>query len=201
MALVGSPIGKPWGQRLPVSVGVAGLIYATWNPADKGTIVTLSNGNLTASNTNPTNRSAVRGTVGKTTGLWKFEIVVNAGTNVVLGAAASSIDLNEATSGLGTSPLGNAIGYESGGQVRTGNVTQAIDPTYGAGDTISVEINAATRAVVFQRLGSARSGTYTMAGTGPIFPAVQVLNGDQVTANFGASAWAITPSSGYVGWS
>lgn len=30
MALVGSPIGKPWGRRLPVSVGVAGRTYADW---------------------------------------------------------------------------------------------------------------------------------------------------------------------------
>lgn len=31
MALVGSPIGKPWGRRLPVNVGgIAGRTYADW---------------------------------------------------------------------------------------------------------------------------------------------------------------------------
>lgn len=201
MALVGSPIGKPWGQRLPVSVGVSGVIYATWNPADKGTLITLSNGNLTAINTNASSRSAVRGTLSKTSGLWKFEITVNAGTVISVGTASANIDLNITASYLGQPPLEESLGYDANGRVTTGGSGGVTEPGYVSGDTVSIELNAATREVYFQKAGSPRSSVYVMAGTGAIFPVIQLRSSAQVTTNFGASAWAITPSSGYVGWS
>ena len=201
MGVVGLTIGKPWGQRLPVSVGGVSVAYATWNPADKGNLITLSNGNLTAINTNTSSRSAVRGMLSKSSGLWKFEITVSAGTVISVGTASANIDLNTGASYLGQPPLEESLGYDANGRVSTGGSGSVSEPGYVAGDTVSIELNAATREVYFQKAGGARSAVYVMAGTGPIFPVVQLRSSAQVTANFGSSAWAIPATASYVGWS
>lgn len=69
--------GKPYG--LPVKFvnadggAVAPPFTTTWNPADKASNITLSNGNLTVGATS-TIAGAVRSTVGKTSGKFYFEI-------------------------------------------------------------------------------------------------------------------------------
>lgn len=49
----------------------------TWDSANKGTNITLSNGDLTATGTAASSWESVRGTVGHTTGKWYFELTVD----------------------------------------------------------------------------------------------------------------------------
>ncbi len=59
---------------------VSGLSFATLNPSDKGSAVTLSNSNLTA--TFSGGNGAVRATIGKSSGKWYWEIAVTSGVRL-----------------------------------------------------------------------------------------------------------------------
>ena len=48
------------GLALPVAV-----TYATWNPSDKSSNITLSNGNLTVGSTSSVTWDSIRSTIGK----------------------------------------------------------------------------------------------------------------------------------------
>src|SRR5690242_10283612 len=62
--------------------------YATWNPADKGTGVTLSNGNLTIVGTGVSQNFA-RSTIGKSSGKWYWEVKAES-TLAVIGVTSAS---------------------------------------------------------------------------------------------------------------
>jgi hypothetical protein len=92
----------------PVNTFVQGSLSScsrstTWNPSDKGSNITLSNGNLTA--TGATVWNSVRGTTSSSTGKLYFETVVtatDAAWIVGLGTSAMSLTSyvgNSATSG------------------------------------------------------------------------------------------------------
>ena len=52
------------------------ITYATWNPSDKGTNITLSNGNLTVAKGNA-GWESVRATIGVSSGKWYWEVTAN----------------------------------------------------------------------------------------------------------------------------
>ena len=73
--------------------GAPAVTYATWNPADKGSI-TLSGGDLLAqSNSGAWN--SVRSTISKTSGKWYCEITCGgaSGGGIALGSGTSSANL------------------------------------------------------------------------------------------------------------
>src|SRR5690606_27738602 len=51
--------------------------YATWNPSDKSSLITLSNGNLTATRSGANGNRLVRATIARSTGKEYFEVTVN----------------------------------------------------------------------------------------------------------------------------
>lgn len=59
-------------QALSSYGAVVGTTYATWNPADKSADITLSLGNLKATQTT-SSWDSVRSTIGKTSGKWYWE--------------------------------------------------------------------------------------------------------------------------------
>lgn len=100
------------------------LFYATWNPADKAALVTLSNGNLTAESSTTNWRSA-RSTISKTSGKWYWEITMTTGTEFYVGVARS------------TATLENYIGADADGWAHqknpvTGKVNNNLFAEYGA---------------------------------------------------------------------
>jgi len=66
--------------------GAAGGINVTWDPGNKGANISLSNGNLDASNTTAGFQSA-RSSIGKTSGKCYAEVTVTASTatNIIIG--------------------------------------------------------------------------------------------------------------------
>lgn len=78
-------------------------ITGTWNPSGKAAAVTLSGGNLTAAS-NPALYAfaGVRGTVGKSTGVWQFEVTIataTGGSYTEIGVATTSQSLTAAMDG------------------------------------------------------------------------------------------------------
>ena len=173
----------------------ASVTYATWNPADKGSFVTLSGGNLTATMAN-TGRSIVRSTLGKSSGKWYWEVKkTDASTSLNVGIATSTAGLNTF---LGADA--QAWGYEglSGANAIYNNGSAALTAaTYVQNDVIGIalDMNANTCAFyknnVLQNTASIAAGTWFAAvGDGN-------ANGEVGVANFGASALTFSPPSGF----
>src|SRR5690606_11857756 len=63
---------------VPQSVSVQSVAtYATWNPLDKSSLITLSNGNLTATRSGSNGNRLVRATIANSSGKEYFEVTIN----------------------------------------------------------------------------------------------------------------------------
>jgi hypothetical protein len=187
----------------------AGITYATWNPSDHGTSITLSGGNLTATNS-AGGWNSVRATIGKSTGKWYWELQINNSdvTHFILGIGNSSFSVNNyiaqsARSGGVQVNFGNWASYANGvtsdysgnpTTLSTGNWTGwAFDATAGqlwANFNGTWQNHDPTGADVL-------SG---MSTNGPWYPSASILSGGSpttVVANFGASAFQFSVPSGF----
>jgi hypothetical protein len=118
---------------------VAGsTIYSTWNPADKGVDVVLSNGNQRA-NTGAATRGAVRGTlpvdIETAARYWEFDIVFagSASDNFGVGIANASAPLE-----ISTTNNANKRAYHAAGSFRSGSTDVAGLATWTTGSRVAV---------------------------------------------------------------
>lgn len=170
--------------------------YATWNPSDKGTSITLSNGNLTATQASGGTNYTVRSTIGKASGKWYWEVTCGS-TNNVIGVASASAALNSSYLGKDTYGLGYACG-ESAVFKNSANVASVASAT--TNDIIGVAMDCNSGTVAFYKnnvLQATLSGSNVPSGT--LYAA---WSGDfsalcSGTVDFGATALAYTPPSGY----
>jgi hypothetical protein len=175
----------------------------TWNPNDKSSEITLTNGNLTASDSpGGSTFTAVRSTTSKTAGAWQVEIrceVFASGSVPSVGLANASAPLN-AQLGLDT----NSIVWQSGGTVVFNGVSLAVIDSYGPGDTVAIFPNFGLQIVVFQKNGGAQYGPYNIAAmSGPRFVIGQlgsVASPVQLTANFGRSPFLLPTPPTVLPW-
>lgn len=161
-ALAKASIAKVDGIDMPAPAPSG----ATWNPADKGVDIVLSNGNLTASNAT-SSYSHVVASVAKTSGKWYAEFTVD-----VLGASGDCfIGWTEAPLLTGNremrfvDPSIRRVGWRSNGTYYGGNVTSA-GVGYTVGDVVMVAVDFATGDVWFGKNGSWNGGGDPAAGTG-----------------------------------
>lgn len=201
MALVGSPIGKPWGRRLPVSAGALLSNFVTWNPADKSALIDLSGGNLiaTRSATSSGLGAVVRSPNSSASTKLKFEVTIGPGITsageAVVGLSVSGSPTNNFLNGT------TQFGWYSDGSLAVNGASGTAFDVFLSGDVLSIEIDRATNSVFLQKNGGFRSAAYTLSA-GIYLPSASLANaGTSVTANFGGSAWVIPATSGYVGWS
>lgn len=182
-----SIIGRPSGFFLPAS-----LAYATWNPSDKSSQITLSNGDLTAAFSGASN-GLVRSALSKAAGKWYWEITINSGTEFtgVANATASTGEYpGQSANSLGYS---NALGkiYKGATAIVTGLAAAT------AGDVIGVAVDLSVPSVSWYKNGSLLTTVSTTnVPTGALFAAVGTTGGGtfNITANFGASALGSVPS-------
>lgn len=173
----------------------------TLNPSDKAAAGTLSGGNLTATFAG-TSAAAVRSTTSKSTGKWHFEATFNAvasASNLSVGVVPSTYSLTSVTEFASPGGVVTSGGYvnENGG----GGFNA--DSWSVAGNTIAFEFDADTNQFWVEKVGgTGRKGPFTMGTIGDTFAVAgsRNLDGNQVTLNFGASAFAITPTSGFLAW-
>lgn len=182
--------------------------YATWNPADKGPNIVLSNNDLSVESTQePWN--AVRATQGKSSGKWYFEVFgVFSSAEVIFGFGTSAMFLgdgsnhgfpgydpadiswghhwanenrwNQRTSSAQFTNVGSTVIYRVKADLDTGEIKIAI----GGGSFYAASLNATN-----------------LAGK-TVFPSVGILTiGPTFTVNFGASAFNYAVPDGYnSGW-
>ncbi len=197
------------------------MANTTFNPSDKAAGITLSGGNLIATNTNNAT-CLVRATDKQVTGkfYWEYTCNVVSGLSGV-GLACPSVP----TTTIIGNPAGNVVGIcglvRGGGVSADGTNLLTVGGVSGSisfgvianGTVVGIAVDCATRQVWF-RLGAAGlwnnlagrdpatgAGGILVAGLGvgiPIHPAANVSNtNDQVTANFGDSAFTGVPPSGF----
>ncbi len=167
--------------------------YATWNPSDKHSDITLSNGNLSAKNTgNSVTNPGVRATIGKSSGKWYWEYTFT--TNANIGGIGSS------TQNL---VAGNALANLEGSRVyNPGNGNSYTPATaYGASyvstDVIGVALDMDAGTLVMYKNNSSQ-GTLVSSLSGTFYPMAYFSTAnDNLTANFGATALTYAPPAGY----
>ena len=172
--------------------------YATWDSANKGAKVTLSGGDLVATETSASEGwGTVRSTIGVTSGKYYWEVTV---TQVNASRGDQYGIVNDTVSDWSVSPGYNAGGWAKitfgGGDGKFHNNTQeAFDGNQTTGDvygfyldatagTIGVTVNGVDKGIMYTGL----SGTtfYAAFGSGSIGTGV-------ATANFGATAFKYRP--------
>jgi hypothetical protein len=192
-----------------------GQSFTNWNPSDKGSGVTLSGSNLVATFGEAFGtHEAVRSVASHSSGKFYAEFTA---TTVVgdsqIGVGDSGFDVTGSPGYLGGSA--NSLGYSSSGAVFQNNgSTVATYSTYTSGDVIGMAVDFGGQ-LIWWRVNAGNWNNNAMAdpatganglstasiGSGPFFAGTSGNGGSGVTtANFGASAYAHTPPSGYGNW-
>jgi hypothetical protein len=176
-----------------------GASGTTWNPNDKGSGVTLSNNNLTAT---MVNGYAVRGTVGHSTGKWLYEIKLNQldGTaSPVVGIATTATVLNWPWTSTGEFTF-----YSQSSSVIIWNNNQR--SSYGSvlvtNDVLGIAYDATNRTLTFYKNGVSMGTAFTSATipAGTYYPMVSSPAAGATTvctASFGNFHY---PVAGYSAW-
>lgn len=159
------------------------IIPTTWNPADKGSNVTLGNSDLTANIAYYTN-SAVRAVSGKSVGKWYWEWT--------LSAVVPDSYIN-----TGVWPISRSIGtyiYNTSGVIRITPAQRSVGDVFG----FAFDADAGTLAVT--RNGAAFSSLTGLSISEPWHPVAGDDNTSgtvSLTANFGQSAFSYAPPAGF----
>lgn len=185
----------------------------TWNPADKGTGVILSNGDLTAALPDGGNMS-VRSTTSKGSGKWYFELTATwtqvSNMQRIPGIMTGGADVNTSWPGSNT---GEGCGIYP--HVNSGNWllvfnggTTTLANGFTDSDVVGVSLDCDNGLLYFTKNGSSLKGD-PAAGTGGQSVAVTTWYAaaggggstiPQITGNFGATAFAYGPPVGFNGW-
>lgn len=168
------------------------ITYSTWNPADKGAAITLSNGNLTAA---ASTANGVRSTISVSTGKWYWEMTIDS------SLVNNIVAIGDSTTTLANSPGQDthAWGYfEATGQSFHNAALAAYGSSYTTGDVIGVALDAGGGSVTFYK-NNVSQGALTLTGVSTPYFAMTGSGGttSQATANFGATALTYAPPAGY----
>lgn len=132
-------------------------VYSAWNPLDKNTPVTLSNGDRTATVVSAgSSYGAVRGVQGRDAdGDFAFEILVG-GDHSVVGIGLASATITNAYPGSDA----NGRGYWGFNGQKVNNLSfTAYGGSYANGDTVGVRINAGV--LTFYKNGTSQGAAFT----------------------------------------
>jgi hypothetical protein len=196
------------------SHGVGGV--ATWNPSDKSTSATLSNGNLTM--TSSGGAQGARSTISRTSGKLYFEVTF---TCTAIGSATSSGCGIAASTATLTSLWAGTVAWcqLSNGHIWINNVDQGAGSAIGtpaSGNTFCVAVDFTNLKIWFRlnngnwnNSGSANPSTNVGGISISLFSGVAAFVSGSVqgianfvtdTINCGSSAFSYPVPSGYSSW-
>tara|TARA_R110000868_G_scaffold38952_9_gene136065 strand:- start:8164 stop:10182 length:2019 start_codon:yes stop_codon:yes gene_type:complete len=173
--------------------------YTVLNALNKGSNVTLANGNLDSSHAGSSVHSRVVGTIGVTSGKWYYEA-----TLTTLGGQWPAVGVAFASSTDMATFVGNesgTVGYYAGGGVNGGGGGRTYS-TYTTNDIVGVAIDLDNSRVTFYKNGAnaVTSGTtYESITASAVY--VSAVSGYGSSAawvcNFGQRAFTYTAPSGF----
>jgi hypothetical protein len=188
---------KPFAYPAPTgySAGLyTELTYATLNSADKGSNVTLTNGNLTTSSSGG---QGVRATgTGKSSGKWFWEVKFEAyNGGPVIGVASKAVDHSYPWDDPNNFMFWY---YASGTYITKGNVRGSYSTTAGTiGDVVGVALDLDNRTLEFYRNGVAQGKLSLVADTYYPYIADPASGTMRATFNFGQSAFKYAVPAGF----
>lgn len=177
-----------------------------WDPLKNGGAI-LSNQNLTAKfNASAGQDNAVKCTIGKASGKWYWEIVIDAinpvsGGDVGIMSAGSPVSNNYVGGGTSLQGFG-FVTFPAGSSQKWNNATNSIygTPGYIAGSIIGVAMDMTGFTIGFYVNNVFQGIAYTTLGTtATYYPTVSTFQQGacQYTAHFKASSLVYTPPAGY----
>lgn len=190
----------------------AGVTYAVWDSATKGSNISLSGGNLTVSRSGSGAWESVRTTIGKSSGKWYWEVTLGSGgggeNDFIHGAADTGLSANSyvgsssnSTGFQDATAFGQPLRYRNGANALTGGAT------WTTGDVIGIALNMDNGKIWFSKNGTWQgSGSPDPATdtspqftgiTGTQYGAASLFSAFSATANFGATSLASSPPSGF----
>lgn len=185
--------------------------YGTLNPLWKGSLQTLSNGNLTSSKSSGTNISDVWGNFGMTSGKWYFECSVTSLAATVYIGVGQGGGTGEPTDDLAVSPASYFYGSATGEKFY-GGTGSAYGNAYVEGDLVACAIDMDNGKIwwakngIWQASGDPAAGTnaaYTdlLTRGNNAFLAFASTNGasnsNTLNWNFGQRPFGNTPPVGF----
>lgn len=179
-----------------------------WNPSDKTSDIALSGADLVATST-ASAYHGVRGTTSKSSGKWYFEVTATFGNSLswAVGVAQSSFDMTQVVT---SSP--NAYIYRGNGTTYNSTSSSTTLSAASSGNVIQVAVDLSTGKIwwglngTWMGGGNPSGGTgeaFTISGAPTVFPLAYRFTNPSTntwTANFGGSAFAYSPPSGYSAW-
>lgn len=180
-------------------IPTSAVTYATLNPSDKSTNITLSGGNLIANI--GTAVGVVRSTIAKSTGKWYWEFYMTSIDHLLNTTGVGIANIN---AGLDISLGVDINGWSYGNSEPDGvKVHNGIGEIYGLpfiqGDVIGVALDMDAGTLQFYLNGSSQGIAYSGL-SGSIYAAIgfyATAQAETITANFGASAFSYSVPIGY----
>jgi hypothetical protein len=166
--------------------------YATLNPLQKGSDLTLSNGNLDLAKSSTVD-NCTASTIGMTSGKWYFELTI---TNLGGGEYAIGFGKNiPIQSYMGSNAT--TWSYADTGSLMTNGNTTSYGSSYTTGDILGAAFDGDNGTLTFYKNGTSQGTAATGLTQGPYFFAAGAYNSAATrSANFGQRAFAY-PVSGF----
>jgi hypothetical protein len=201
---------------VPTLTSATAANFAVYNPLKLGSggTWTVTNGNLSASNTGSGSFSIIASSIGMSSNKWYFEFTA---TNAGAGANLDIGVLQDWNTALTTVPTTSSIGqfatgyaYTSNGVVSNNNTNGSTYSTYTTNDVIQVALDLDNNKVYFGKNGTWQNSGNPAAGTGSIYTVTAgtyfaAIGRTSVssqtasaTANFGQQPFTYTPPTGFV---
>jgi len=171
--------------------------YATLNPLAKGSSLTLSNGNLTATKAGSGYYTTISTLTTPTTGKWYYEVESNVNSNnLVIGIGRE--DFNQGSTlvrYLDHDPLGY-IYRASDGAKSNNNSASSYGSSYTSGDVVGVGLDLDAGTLTFYKNGISQGVAFSSL-SGRYYFGFSIAGGYEATANFGQKPFKFPPPDGF----
>ena len=172
--------------------------YATWNPLNKASTpgLTLSDGNLSYTNSSTSANNTQIGTLSLNNGKFYFENLLTAAADVP-GSTSVRFGISKNSSDSAS----NIIIYNATGNFETLNTTDSAPPSYTTGNVIGVAVDCVNGSIEYFKDGaSVGTKTFTV-GTDDWNPFIRIYKGGSNaingTINFGQKPFKYAPPAGF----
>jgi hypothetical protein len=197
---------------VPTLTSTTAANYGTLNPLYKGSLQTISNGNLTSSKSTGTNISDLWGNFGMTSGKWYFECSVSAVAATLYIGIGQGGGIGEPLDDLAVSPTSYFYGNTTGDKFY-GSTGSAYGNTYTTGDVIGCAVDMDSGKIWWSKNGVFQASGDPAAGTNAAFTDLLTRgsnaffvysaqngasNSNTLNWNFGQQPFAYTPPTGFL---